>query len=65
MGTRRIIRITAFFVVSLMVTLDIQRPGDLLEIREPFLSSKEDHRKIIVHGHEIVDEPKKKATVTM
>jgi serine/threonine protein phosphatase 1 len=33
--------------------LDDQREHDLLWIREPFLSSREDFGKIIVHGHSI------------
>lgn len=36
------------------VSLDKQKMSDLLEIREPFLSFKENFEKIIVHGHSIV-----------
>lgn len=39
------------------VPLDKQKASDLLEIREPFLSSKENFGKIIVHGHDVVEEP--------
>lgn len=37
--------------------LSKQNMSDLLEIREPFLSSRENYGKIIVHGHSIVDNP--------
>lgn len=37
--------------------VDRQKPGDLLWIREPFLSDARPHGKIIVHGHTMVDEP--------
>jgi len=37
--------------------LDNQRPEDLLWIRQPFLSSRKNFGKIIVHGHSITDEP--------
>jgi serine/threonine protein phosphatase 1 len=33
------------------VTLDRQGRDDLLNIREPFLSSKAEHGKLVVHGH--------------
>lgn len=33
------------------VPLDEQRPIDLVDMREPFLSSKLDHGKVVVHGH--------------
>jgi serine/threonine protein phosphatase 1 len=39
------------------VPLAKQKASDLLGIREPFLSSKENFGKIIVHGHEIVEQP--------
>ena len=39
------------------VSLEDQHPHDLRWIREPFLSSTEDHGAIIVHGHTIVEEP--------
>ena len=32
-------------------SLERQRPVDLLEIRDPFLSSDEDFGKVVVHGH--------------
>ena len=32
-------------------SLDRQIRDDLLTIREPFLSSKADHGKLVVHGH--------------
>jgi serine/threonine protein phosphatase 1 len=31
--------------------LDAQREHDLIWIREPFLSDRRDHRRLIVHGH--------------
>lgn len=37
--------------------LDRQRPHDLRWIREPFLSSRRRHEKVIVHGHSVVDHP--------
>lgn len=37
--------------------LDRQRPQDLLWIREPFLSWRKRHEKVIVHGHTVVDDP--------
>jgi len=39
------------------IPLAEQKGSDLIEIREPFLSSNEDFGKIIVHGHEPVDKP--------
>lgn len=39
------------------IALDRQREEDLLAIREPFLSSKADFGKIVVHGHTVVDHP--------
>jgi len=39
------------------VELDRQTPDDLLWIREPFLSSRRDHGKVVVHGHSIVEQP--------
>lgn len=39
------------------ITLDEQKPGDLIEIREPFLSSNMDFGKIVVHGHNPVETP--------
>jgi serine/threonine protein phosphatase 1 len=37
--------------------LEAQSPDDLLWIREPFLDSRRDHGKIIVHGHTPSQEP--------
>lgn len=37
------------------VTLDDQEPGDLIWIREPFLSDASDHGAVIVHGHTPTD----------
>ena len=37
--------------------LDRQHRDDLLWIREPFLSSRRSHPKVVVHGHTIVDAP--------
>jgi len=37
--------------------LDQQRVEDLLWIREPFLSSKAWHGRVVVHGHTVVDDP--------
>jgi serine/threonine protein phosphatase 1 len=37
--------------------LDAQRPVDLRWIREPFLSSRKDFGRIVVHGHTPVEEP--------
>ncbi len=39
------------------VPLDGQKRDDLLWIREPFLSSKQDHGAVIVHGHTPTREP--------
>lgn len=39
------------------VSLDKQKPSDLLSIREPFLAATADFGKIIVHGHEPVASP--------
>lgn len=39
------------------IPLTQQKGSDLTEIREPFLSSRENFGKIIVHGHEPVDNP--------
>lgn len=39
------------------VPLDRQRQEDLLWIREPFLSSRNYHGKVVVHGHTIVEQP--------
>ena len=39
------------------VPLAKQRAVDLLEIREPFLNSKAQFEKIIVHGHTPVEKP--------
>jgi serine/threonine protein phosphatase 1 len=39
------------------LALDCQAPEDLIWIREPFLSSKADHGKIVVHGHTPADAP--------
>jgi len=36
---------------------DQQEDADLMWIREPFLSSKRDHGKVVVHGHSINYEP--------
>jgi serine/threonine protein phosphatase 1 len=33
------------------VALDRQTPQDMLWIREPFLSSRQDHGAVVVHGH--------------
>ena len=40
-----------------IVPLERQREEDLLEIREPFLSSHDDFGKVIVHGHTPALEP--------
>lgn len=37
--------------------LDMQIEEDLIWIRHPFLKSKVDHGKLVVHGHTPVDEP--------
>jgi serine/threonine protein phosphatase 1 len=39
------------------VPLDRQSEGDFLTIREPFLHSRADFGKIVVHGHTPVEEP--------
>lgn len=39
------------------IPLAQQKGSDLIEIREPFLSSCENFGKIIVHGHDPVDKP--------
>ena len=39
------------------VDLERQDPDDLMWIREPFLSSKRDHGKIVVHGHTPTADP--------
>lgn len=39
------------------VALDAQTPQDLMWIRDRFLNSKNDHGKIIVHGHTISESP--------
>jgi serine/threonine protein phosphatase 1 len=39
------------------VPVDRQRPADLLEIREPFLSSRASFGRIVVHGHSAVERP--------
>lgn len=39
------------------IGLDKQKASDLLGIREPFLSAKENFGKIIVHGHDVVEKP--------
>lgn len=39
------------------IELESQSENDLLWIREPFLSSLQDHGKVIVHGHTPVAEP--------
>jgi serine/threonine protein phosphatase 1 len=39
------------------VPLERQREEDLLEIREPFLSSQDDFGKVIIHGHTPALEP--------
>lgn len=35
------------------VPLDAQKPEDLLWIREPFLHSRRNHGKVVVHGHSV------------
>ncbi|OGO95641.1 MAG: serine/threonine protein phosphatase [Coxiella sp. RIFCSPHIGHO2_12_FULL_44_14] len=42
------------------VALESQTEDDLLWIREPFLSSEYDWGKIIVHGHSITHQPRKR-----
>lgn len=39
------------------VPLDRQRREDLLWMREPFLSSRLHHGKVVVHGHTVVEQP--------
>ncbi len=39
------------------IPLNKQKMSDLLEIREPFLSSEQNFGKIIVHGHTMVNSP--------
>lgn len=39
------------------IPLDEQKASDLIEIREPFLSSNMDMGKIVVHGHTPVKTP--------
>ncbi len=43
------------------VPLDRQEPHDLMWIREPFLSSGEDHGAVIVHGHTPRPQPEVRA----
>lgn len=38
------------------VAIEAQRPDDLLWIREPFLGSRRNHGKVVVHGHSIEPE---------
>ena len=38
------------------VPLEAQRPDDLVWIREPFLSSRRFHGKVVVHGHSVEDD---------
>lgn len=35
------------------IELDRQNDGDLMWVREPFLSSRADHGKVVVHGHSV------------
>jgi len=39
------------------IPLDQQTPDDLLWIREPFLSSRRDLGRVVVHGHTVEEEP--------
>ena len=39
------------------IPLDQQTPDDLLWIREPFLSCRQDLGKVVVHGHTVENEP--------
>ncbi len=39
------------------VPLDRQNLADMLWIRDPFLDSRRDHGKVVVHGHSIVARP--------
>ncbi len=43
------------------VALPDQRPEDLMWIRDEFLASREDHGKVVVHGHTVSDAPQQKA----
>ncbi|RMD64079.1 MAG: serine/threonine protein phosphatase [Alphaproteobacteria bacterium] len=43
------------------VPIKAQNPRDLLWIREPFLSAKEDFGKVVVHGHTPVERPQVRA----
>jgi len=43
------------------VALEAQGPEDLMWIREPFLSAKASHGKVVVHGHTPVSEPERRA----
>jgi serine/threonine protein phosphatase 1 len=43
------------------LALDRQDPADLIWIREPFLSSRADHGKVVVHGHSAAREPEVRA----
>lgn len=43
------------------VPLERQRPDDLMWIRETFLSSREDHGKVVVHGHTPTGAPQVRA----
>jgi serine/threonine protein phosphatase 1 len=39
------------------VPLALQKPDDLLWIREPFLSDRRDHGMVVVHGHTVQAQP--------
>jgi serine/threonine protein phosphatase 1 len=39
------------------IEIDAQEPAHLRWIREPFLSSENDHGAVIVHGHTIAEAP--------
>ena len=39
------------------ISLDAQDPADMMWIRRPFLSCRDDHGKLVVHGHTVVPEP--------
>lgn len=39
------------------VPLDQQQPEDFLWIREPFLSSQDEHGVVVVHGHTVTEHP--------
>ncbi|HSG91524.1 MAG TPA: serine/threonine protein phosphatase, partial [Pseudomonadales bacterium] len=43
------------------VPIAIQEPKDLLWIREPFLNSRADHGKVVVHGHTPSEAPEVRA----